>query len=58
MKNVPAANPAPPAICFDQELIERYDGRGPRYTSYPTALQFSERLGESAYRANALSSNA
>lgn len=58
MKNVPAANPAPPAICFDQELIERYDGRGPRYTSYPTALQFSERLGESEYRANALSSNA
>jgi oxygen-independent coproporphyrinogen-3 oxidase len=58
MKNVPAANPAPPAICFDQELIERYDGRGPRYTSYPTALQFSERLGESQYRANALASNA
>lgn len=58
MKNVPAVNPAPPAICFDQELIERYDGRGPRYTSYPTALQFSERLGESRYRANALASNA
>ena len=58
MKNVPAANPAPPAICFDEELIKRYDGRGPRYTSYPTALQFSERLGESEYRANALSSNA
>ena len=58
MKNVPAANPAPPAICFDEELIKRYDGRGPRYTSYPTALQFSERLGEPEYRANALSSNA
>ena len=58
MKNVPATHSAPPAICFDQELIERYDGRGPRYTSYPTALQFSERLGESEYRANALNSNA
>ena len=58
MKNVPATNPAPPAICFDEELIKRYDGRGPRYTSYPTALQFSERLGEPEYRANALSSNA
>ena len=58
MKNVPATNSAPPAICFDQELIERYDGRGPRYTSYPTALQFSERLGEADYRANALNSNA
>ncbi len=58
MKNVPAANSAPPAICFDEELIKRYDGRGPRYTSYPTALQFSERLGEREYRANALGSNA
>jgi oxygen-independent coproporphyrinogen-3 oxidase len=58
MKNVPATNSTPPAICFDQELIERYDGRGPRYTSYPTALQFSERLGEADYRANALNSNA
>ena len=57
MKNVPAANSAPPAICFDKELIRRYDGRGPRYTSYPTALQFSERLGEPEYRANALASN-
>jgi oxygen-independent coproporphyrinogen-3 oxidase len=58
MKNVPAASSASPAICFDQELIKRYDGRGPRYTSYPTALQFSERLGEADYRANALNSNA
>jgi oxygen-independent coproporphyrinogen-3 oxidase len=58
MKNVPASHSTPPAICFDQELIERYDGRGPRYTSYPTALQFSERLGEADYRANALNSNA
>ena len=26
---------------FDKQLIERYDSAGPRYTSYPTALQFS-----------------
>ena len=58
MKNVPAPNSALPAICFDQDLIKRYDGRGPRYTSYPTALQFSEQLGEAEYRANALASNA
>jgi oxygen-independent coproporphyrinogen-3 oxidase len=58
MKNVPAPNSALPAICFDHELIKRYDGRGPRYTSYPTALQFTERLGEAEYRANALGSNA
>jgi len=58
MKPVPAPARAVPAICFDQDLIERYDGRGPRYTSYPTALQFSERLTEADYRANALASNA
>jgi len=25
---------------FDQELINRYDRAGPRYTSYPTAVEF------------------
>lgn len=29
-------------IRFDAELIRRYDRRGPRYTSYPTAPQFSQ----------------
>ncbi|TNF34571.1 MAG: oxygen-independent coproporphyrinogen III oxidase [Gammaproteobacteria bacterium] len=32
------------------ELIAKYDKAGPRYTSYPTALQFSEATGEQAYR--------
>ena len=27
---------------FDSKLIARYDGSGPRYTSYPTADRFSE----------------
>ena len=27
---------------FDAELIKRYDKAGPRYTSYPTAVQFSD----------------
>ena len=44
-------------ICFDQDLIRRYDGRGPRYTSYPTALQFDERFGVDDYRRHALASN-
>ena len=35
---------------FDAELIARYDQAGPRYTSYPTAVQFSEAFGESQYR--------
>ena len=44
-------------VCFDQELIQRYDGRGPRYTSYPTALQFEDSFGEADYRRIALASN-
>jgi len=30
---------------FDAELIARYGGAGPRYTSYPTAVQFHENFG-------------
>jgi len=45
-------------VCFDTDLIVRYGGRGPRYTSYPTALQFSEELTADDYRENALASNA
>ncbi len=43
---------------FDRALIEKYDYAGPRYTSYPTAPQFHEGFGESAYRAAAGASNA
>jgi len=35
---------------FDADLIRRYDRPGPRYTSYPTALQFHERFSETDYR--------
>ena len=28
-------------VIFDKDLIRRYDTFGPRYTSYPTAVQFS-----------------
>ncbi len=45
-------------VCFDQDLIVRYGGRGPRYTSYPTALQFNDRLTPEDYRAKAAESNA
>ncbi|MDJ0792619.1 MAG: oxygen-independent coproporphyrinogen III oxidase [Woeseiaceae bacterium] len=44
-------------VCFDQELIVRYGGRGPRYTSYPTALQFNDQLTPDDYRAKAAESN-
>lgn len=32
---------------FDAELIAKYGGAGPRYTSYPTAVQFHESFGPS-----------
>jgi len=44
-------------VCFDTDLIVRHGGRGPRYTSYPTALQFSEELTADDYRKNAIASN-
>ncbi|MCB1658505.1 MAG: coproporphyrinogen III oxidase, partial [Pseudomonadales bacterium] len=34
---------------FDLELIQRYDLSGPRYTSYPTAVQFHNHFSEQAY---------
>jgi oxygen-independent coproporphyrinogen-3 oxidase len=37
-------------IAFDQELIRKYDRSGPRYTSYPTAVQFRESFSEADYR--------
>lgn len=45
-------------IGFDPELIARYDVPGPRYTSYPTAPQFSADFGEADYRRQAHASNA
>jgi len=44
-------------VCFDTDLIVRYGGRGPRYTSYPTALQFHDRLTAEEYAARARASN-
>ncbi|MGK0674312.1 MAG: oxygen-independent coproporphyrinogen III oxidase [Halothiobacillaceae bacterium] len=38
-------------LIFDADLIQRYDTVGPRYTSYPTAVQFHEGFGEIEYRA-------
>ena len=33
------------AIQWDSDLIRRYDQAGPRYTSYPTAVQFHDGVG-------------
>jgi oxygen-independent coproporphyrinogen-3 oxidase len=35
---------------FDIDLIRRYDKPGPRYTSYPTAVQFTDDFGVDDYR--------
>lgn len=43
---------------FDWDLIRRYDTRGPRYTSYPTALQFDERFSADDYADQVRRSNA
>lgn len=37
-------------IEWDQRLIEKYNHAGPRYTSYPTALEFNENVGEAAFQ--------
>jgi len=42
---------------FDAELIRRHDKAGPRYTSYPTAVQFHDGFDETAYREQAALSN-
>jgi len=36
-------------IQFDRELIKKYDRPGPRYTSYPTAPQFTADFGSAQY---------
>ncbi|MCB1725258.1 MAG: oxygen-independent coproporphyrinogen III oxidase [Gammaproteobacteria bacterium] len=45
-------------LVLDQELIGRYDQSGPRYTSYPTAVQFHDGFGPDEYRNAARASNA
>lgn len=44
-------------ISFDLDLIRRYDQSGPRYTSYPTAVEFDEYFDADAYRAACERSN-
>ena len=44
-------------IEFDAELIQRYDKSGPRYTSYPTAVSFSDDFRHEKYYKHARLSN-
>ncbi len=44
-------------VQFDVDLIRRYDRSGPRYTSYPTAVSFTDDFTEESYRAAVQRSN-
>ena len=46
------------SLKFDLPLINRYDKSGPRYTSYPTALELHENFTEADYRRHIDNSNA
>ena len=43
---------------WNSELIKQYDLTGPRYTSYPTAPQFSESFAVANFKAAVERSNA
>ena len=45
------------AMSFDRDLVKKYDRSGPRYTSYPTAPQFTSAFSVADYQAAAAASN-
>jgi oxygen-independent coproporphyrinogen-3 oxidase len=45
------------SIKFDLGLIHRYDRAGPRYTSYPTALELHDGFNDENYRQHIIKSN-
>ena len=45
------------SLIFDEALIKRYDKSGPRYTSYPTAVQFHTEFTVEMYKDIAQKSN-
>lgn len=42
---------------FDADLLRRYGANGPRYTSYPSALQFDTAYGTAQFAEQAVASN-
>ncbi len=45
------------SLTFDLDLIQRYDKSGPRYTSYPTALELHTDFAANEYRQQIAASN-
>ncbi len=50
-------NTQEPNVVFDLNLIHKYNKSGPRYTSYPTAVQFSPKLDDERYQQIAQDTN-
>lgn len=48
-RHVPFETMRDPQLVVDGSLIRKYGGRGPRYTSYPTADRFVESFDSGAY---------
>jgi oxygen-independent coproporphyrinogen III oxidase len=46
------------SVRVDFETVKRFDRPGPRYTSYPTAVEFTEAVGEAEYRERLARANA
>ena len=42
---------------FDRDLVKKYDRPGPRYTSYPPATEFTEKVTVQDYRKKLIESN-
>ena len=49
VRHLSGAVPRPTAFALEN-LVAKYDGRAPRYTSYPTAVQFTQAVDAVAYR--------
>ncbi len=47
----------PQDVKFDLDLIKKYDKPAPRYTSYPTAAEFSEEVNDEIFKNKILESN-
>jgi len=45
-------------IVFDEKIIKKYDKSGPRYTSYPTSIEFNDNFTQRDYRRWSRASNA
>lgn len=50
MSELAALAPPPASAADTAERLRRYDRPGPRYTSYPTAVELHEGVGEAVYR--------